>query len=181
MTRDEVISAIESVNQSDEIALAALGDQLRKRILADQTIRSSWASDLERGVVYCLILCSGMYYLNKLNRQYLRPNFRSVVFGFVVLIAVVVELAFLLVVSSRLPNEAYGLAGIVFVFLFQFSVFMWFMDRIRRKNLVSDLGMHAYCIKCKYNLAGLHQAMGGRLVVGPAKCPECGCSYPAVG
>jgi len=181
MTRDEVILAIESVDHSNDQALKALDEQLRQRVIADQAVRTSWAIDFERGVVYCLVLISGMYYLNKMNRQYLRPNLRSVVFGIVVSVTVAVEAIFLAAVALSLPNQAYGFAGVMFVFLFEFSVFMWFMDRVRRKNLVSDLGMHAYCIKCKYNLAGLQQALGDQLVVGPEICPECGCSYPAVG
>jgi len=182
MTRDEVISALENVDRSDDKALAALDEQLRQRVINDQAIRASWADDFERALGYAVILLSGRHnFFDKKVNHFLRPNKRSVLIGIAMVIAIAFELVLMLLAIQNMSNQAYGFAGIIFVFLLEFSVFMWFMDRVRKKNLVSDLGMHAYCVKCKYSLEGLDQALGGQLVVGPAVCPECGCSYPAVG
>ena len=82
------------------------------------------------------------FYLKKSTRSQLVPNLRSVLLGIAFVLVHFAELVGLLAGVSHVPNVAYGYAGVVFILLFQTAFFCAWVERIRKRSAVNEIGVH---------------------------------------
>lgn len=178
--RSEIIQGIESCDPDDRVAKEKLAKRLLRQLRSRASKRASLAQDLDRALIYCLVLFTGMYYMKKNVRSQLRPTIRSVIIAIGLIVLHILEIGVLIGIASRLPNETYGYASIIFIMLFQMAFFSTWVERIRKKSAINAFGVHEFCINCRYDLSGLESVLGPDLPVGPKVCPECGQDYPAI-
>ena len=178
--RSEIIQGIESCDPDDRVAKNKLAKRLSSQLKSRASKRSSLADDLDRALIYCLVLFTGMYYMKKNVRTQLRPTIRAVMIAIGLFVVHIFEIAVLFSIASMLPNETYGYASIIFIMLFQMAFISTWVEGIRKKSAINAFGLHEYCINCRYDLSGLQSVLGPDLPVGPKVCPECGQDYPAI-
>lgn len=183
MKREEVIAAIEKFSAHPEC------DHWRKEFfrVASQALaqnharRASLSTDFQRAIIYLFILMTGLRYLRKADRRFLRFNLRSVLMASGLFVALLVEIIGATVLVARFGLGIYTGVGFMYLLLMEFAGLIWVLKRIERRTNDDELGMVRNCVKCRYDLSGHESVLGDDIWVGPAVCPECGQAYPAVG
>ena len=181
MNRDEVIAAIEKLRKHPK---ADGGRDEFVRVVSgafekDQRERDSLNADFQRAILYLFVAVSKGTY-EKHQKEFLRPNRRSVLMAAGMFIFLGLEIAIIPRVVSFFGFDT-GALVLVGVIVAEFFGAIWVVTKIQPLAGLSGLGMSEQCAKCKYDLAGLDSVLGDELWVGPAVCPECGQQYPAVG
>ena len=178
-----VIAAIEKL-EGKPISAGRRDEFIRavSRVIAEE--QSRWASlsaDFQRAIIYVFIFATGLRYLRKADRTFLRFNVRSVLLAVLLLVILLVETIVLSVLIKRLGLGVYGFVGFMYLLLMEFVGLVWVLKKIEHKIDADELGMLRSCFECGYDLSGLESVLGDELWVGPAVCPECGQESPAVG
>ena len=182
MRRAEVIAAIEKLRTHpkaegwrDEFAQV-----VKQSSSAHQDRRASFNADFQRAFIYLVILITGFRYLKKNHWEFLRPNVRSVGLALLMVLIFIVQLIAVGVIVSRMNFGVYGIVGFIYLLMMEFIGVIWLVTKFQPCRDVDELGMHAKCVKCNYDLSGHESVLGDEIWVGPESCPECGHSYPSV-
>lgn len=180
MKRSKLIEMIKGVDPNDEYAVEDIFNQIRSRA-HKQADYTAWASDLEQGFLYILIVFFPVLsYVLKNIRKSVRLSFRSIFLAICVGIVLLIELFVLLLISFFFSNEAYSMAAMVFFYIVQFALIGHWLEGIRNKPSCTKQGLSMCCVKCRCTLIESKLKNTLRIDVGPQKCPECNLVYPAI-
>tara|TARA_R110002073_G_scaffold299270_2_gene466222 strand:- start:19395 stop:19871 length:477 start_codon:yes stop_codon:yes gene_type:complete len=156
MRRAEVIAAIEKLRTHPTAKgwRDEFAQVVKQSSSAHQDRRASFNADFQRAFIYLVILITGFRYLKKNHWEFLRPNVRSVGLALLMVLIFIVQLV---------------VVGVI-----------WLVTKFQPRRDIDELGMHAKCVKCNYDLSGHESVLGDEIWVGPESCSECGHSYPSV-
>lgn len=178
--RGRLIKMIEGVDPYDEHAIEDIAKQIRSRA-HKQAARAGWASDLEQGFLYILIVFFPVLsYVLKNVRRSVRLSFRSIFLAICVGIVMLIELFVLILITVQFSNEAYSMAAILFFYIVQFALVGHWLEGIRIKPSCTKQGLSKCCVKCRCSLIESKIQNTLKIDVGPQACPQCNLLYPAI-
>ena len=184
MERTEIIAAIEKVREQPGCAdeLSELAELLKRYSSNDQFRREQLNADFQRAFLFLFLLMLPDRRLpKKAQREFLRPNRRSILIWICMLGVVVVQVLLLTKGAEAIGLGQAGGVVLLVLFVVEFFWVVWFVTKIQPREGLTEHGTQYRCVACDYDLSGLRSVLGEDLWVGAAVCPECGLEYPAIG
>ncbi len=182
MKREEIIAAIEKIRECPDCdeRRADFARSIESFTANDQLRREQMNADFQRAFLFLFLLMLSDRRFSKAQREFLRPNRRSMLIWVCMIGVVVVQFLILTMGAQALGFGQAGKVFLLLLFIAEFFWVAWFVTKIQPRRGITELGMSYCCVVCKYDLSGLDSLLGDELWVGPVVCPECGQDYPAI-